>query len=144
LIHAAKAAPKRSQGKWLRARECTSGPGLKGLSNGCHPQRSYAWERRRLAGNPLGMTVAAANIADFWGNRCLDPENIAGEDAGVPRVFNRWTASKTWIGMFSCLRGLLPISMDIPHLTTPAITSRFAAAVKNNIDKTFFILLSYW
>jgi hypothetical protein len=47
-----------------------------------------------LAGNPLGMTEAAANIADFWGNRCMDPENNAGEDAGAPRAFNRWTASE--------------------------------------------------
>jgi hypothetical protein len=39
------------------------------------------------------MTVAAANIAGFWGNRCMNPESIAGEDAGAPRVFNRWTAS---------------------------------------------------
>jgi hypothetical protein len=41
------------------------------------------------------MTVAAANIAGFWGNRCMDPESIAGEDAGAPRIFNRWTASTT-------------------------------------------------
>jgi hypothetical protein len=39
------------------------------------------------------MTVAAANIAGFWGNRRMDPESIAGEDAGAPGIFNRWTAS---------------------------------------------------
>jgi hypothetical protein len=30
------------------------------------------------------MTVAAANIAAFWGNPCMDPESIAGETPALP------------------------------------------------------------
>jgi hypothetical protein len=47
----------------------------------------------RLAGSVL--TVAAANIAGFGGNHRMDPESIAGEDAGAPRIFNGWTAAES-------------------------------------------------
>jgi hypothetical protein len=30
------------------------------------------------------MAVAAANIAAFWGNPCMDPESIAGETPALP------------------------------------------------------------
>jgi len=46
-----------------------------------------------LAGADKGITIGAANIAVLASNQGTDPESIAGEDAGAPRNFDRWTAS---------------------------------------------------